>query len=749
MRNKKLLSIIMAMMLCIVMVTGTVFAEGELPGTESGTEAVQASEQGTAVQPDGSADVEQPAATEPDETANIDDEDEDDEDPDEIPDDPTVRTIQKKKKNFTWTDLTIKINSYDVVTSQPLDADKGPLQTKINAAKTSITVSWDAAKDPAIDGYILLKAGKDKKYAQLAVLGSDVTSYTDKKAKKKNTAYYYTVVSYVKDGSEIRISECANWAAGETSNSKLKNAYSATLDKTAVTLQNGGTATIKMTIADASKKFLGTSKRYESDNEDIAIVSDSGDITATGVGTTTVRGIIASGNSVDCTVTVVGAFKPAATQLYLVCATPSSIELQWKKAQYATHFEVYCQKEENGPFELLTTTDKLSYVHEGLEADHVYRYYVKTVNNNLGAVAKGDESNILEQAAVDRPRTFSIPEASAKLTYGGSDNGVTISWTMLDATGVSSYEILRGTTNNVEAMTVIGKADADALKYVYVQNPNGTYYYAVRALGGDSDEPKTSEPTGKVTVAAKGILAFKSLVWRGTVKSNISIYKESGLHNKVASVKKGTVVKCIDKYPASVAKFHTPSKVKVKLSDGTVGWLKYSQLKGGVKAAINLKNDYTRSVKEDYVNSMGFTSKTGYLVWVSPYTQRAYTFTGSAGNWKLLRSDRVTTGRFSHMTAQLNENNRTSKRGQIYKRKGRANMVTEEGRKYFFRYASYFSPGVSMHTGTWWTDTGKRRGSVTSKPNTWGCVRMYDSAAKWVYKNVPKGSSVVVMSYDI
>ena len=120
-----------------------------------------------------------------------------------------------------------------------------------------------------------------------------------------------------------------------------------------------------------------------------------------------------------------------------------------------------------------------------------------------------------------------------------------------------------------------------------------------------------------------------------------------------------------------------------------------------------------------------------------------------AGNWKLVRSDRCTTGRFSHMTPQLHEKNRTSKRGVIYRRKGRANMVTEQGRKYFFRNASYFSPGVSFHTGTWWSDTGKRRGSVAKKPNTWGCVRMHDSAAKWVYSNVPKGTSVVVMSYDL
>ncbi|MBR3330060.1 MAG: L,D-transpeptidase family protein [Mogibacterium sp.] len=750
MKNKRFLSIISVMMLCVMLMTGAVFAEGEVPGAESGADAVQAIEQDAAQTEEPVAEGQDAKATETAEPAASDDNykdydeyDEDEDNDDETPTvDPSVRKVQKSGTFFTWTDLTVKFKSFGVVTSQPLDADNGPVQTKINAAKTSITVSWDKAADPSIAGYILLRAGKDEKYTELAVLGAGTTSYIDKTAKKKNTPYYYTVVGYRKDGSDIRISPCARWAAGETTKSKLKNAYSATLSKTAVTLQKGGTASIRLTVANASKMFLGSEIRFASDNEDVVKADDNGNLTATGVGTATVSGVIASGVVANCKVTVVGAFKPAAAQLSIVCATPQSIEIQWKKAQYATAYEVYCQTEEGSEFALLETTDKLSYVHEGLEAEHVYRYYVKSVNDNDGTVAKGNNSNIVEQAAVDRPRTFSEPVASAALTYGGTDNGVTVKWTMDDATGVSYYEILRGTSNDTASMSVIGKADAEALIYKYAQGSNGNFYYAVRAVGADGQK-KTSPATEKVTVKAKGMLAVKRLVWRGKAKKTVSIYKEAGLHNKVGSVKKGTTVECIDKYPASVPKFHTPSKVKVVLSDGTTGWLRYSQLRGGVKAAINLKNDYTRSVKENYVNSMGYTSTTGYLVWISPYTQRAYTFTGSTGNWKLVRSDRVTTGRFSHRTPYLNDKNRTEKRGQIYKRRGKVNMVTEEGRKYYFRNASYFSPGVSLHTGTWWA-SGKRRGSVAKKPNTWGCVRMHDGAAKWIYHNVPMHTSVIV-----
>ena len=110
----------------------------------------------------------------------------------------------------------------------------------------------------------------------------------------------------------------------------------------------------------------------------------------------------------------------------------------------------------------------------------------------------------------------------------------------------------------------------------------------------------------------------------------------------------------------------------------------------------------------------------------------------------LVRTDRVTSGMFSHPTPGIDEKHRTESKGRIYKHSSKVNMVTEAGRKYFYKYASYFSPGISFHTGTWWSDTGKRRGSVASKPNTYGCIRMYDSAAKWIYNNVTMRSSVVV-----
>ena len=338
---------------------------------------------------------------------------------------------------------------------------------------------------------------------------------------------------------------------------------------------------------------------------------------------------------------------------------------------------------------------------------------------------------------------FSAPVISSlKLRYGANDNGVIISWTMTNAEGVVSYDIMRGTSSKFSSMTKVGTVTADKRTFDYLETKAGGYYYAIRAVS-DAGEYRVSPISSKLTVKDKWLLKTSGLTWYGTTKSKVNIVKSAGSKTKVATLKKGTKVTCIGKSPSKVAKFHQPTWVKVKTSDGKTGWLKYSQLKGGVKAKVNIKKDYTRSVKEDYVNKKGYTSKTKYLTWLCTYTQRVYTFKGSKGKWVLVRTDRATTGRFSHPTPGISQANRSAHRGQIYKRKSKVFMVTEAGRQYYFKNASYFAPGISFHTGTWWANNGKRRGTVTSKPSTFGCIRMYDSAAAYIYK-LPMHTSVVV-----
>ncbi|MBR3330061.1 MAG: fibronectin type III domain-containing protein [Mogibacterium sp.] len=683
---------------------------------------------------DTAAETEQPETAEEPESAETDE-----------PEEP--KEIIKKGKVFKWNGTSVKFSS-NVVVSDPLDAEAGPVQAAIKGGKTSMTVSWDIPKAmqngvTTPDGFVILrKAGKEKNYSQIATVESGVTTYTDKKAKKKNTSYYYVVAAYKTSDDGLCISPCSRWAAGQTSNSKLKNAYSAKQSHTSAKMQSGEKLTLKLTIENSKKCFKGSNVRWFSGNEDAATVDSKGNVVGVNAGTAVITGVLASGKEYKTKVTVVGASKPAAVTIEAPCATTSSITIEWKKSDKATGYDVYCSTDGGKKYQLIGYTEEPSYIHEDLTAKKSYMYYVIARNDNRGETALSDKSNIVTQKAVKKDRPFSIPVASAKLKYGSKDNGVVISWKMEITNGVDHYEIFRGTSDKISEMKSVGKAGVKEKSFSMIEHAAGTYYYAVKAVDAGG-KGKMSEKAAKVTVKSDCILETKALTWTGTTGKKATLYSTAAGSKKVGSVAKGAKVTCIGKYPEDVPKFGQPSWVKVQTSNGTVGWLKYSQLKGGVKAKINIKKDYTRSVKEDYVNSMGYTSKTKYLTWLSTYTQRVYTFKGSKGKWELVRTDRVTTGRFSHPTPGIDEAHRSSNRGQIYKREPLVYMVTESGRQYYYRNASYYAPGVAFHTGTWWLDTGARRGTVENKPGTFGCIRMYEEGAGFIY-TLPMHTSVIV-----
>ena len=657
------------------------------------------------------------------------------------------KEIVKKGKVFKWGSTSVKFSS-SVVKSDPLDDEAGPVQAAIKGDKTSMTVSWDAPKamqngKTQPDGFIILrKAGKEKNYTQIAKVASDVTTYTDKKAKKKDTAYYYVVVAYKTSDDGLRISPCSRWAAGQTSNSKLKNAYSAKQSHTSAKLQSGEKLVLKLKIENSKKYFKGSTIRWYSGNEEVATVDSNGNVVAVNAGTAVITGVIASGKEYKTKITVIGAIKPAAVTIEAPCATTDSITVEWKKTERATGYDVYSSSDGGKKYELAGYTTETTFVHKGLTAKKSYMYYVIARNDNRGETALSDKSNIITQKAVKKDRPFSIPVASAKLKYGKNDNGVVVSWKMEITNGVDHYEIFRGTSDKISDMKLVGKADASEKSFNILEHAAGTYYYAVKAVDAGK-KGKMSEKAASVTVNDTGILETKAITWTATAAKNTSLFTAARGSKKAGSLAKGEKATCIGKYPEDVQKFGQPSWVKVQTANGTVGWVKYSALKGGVKAKINIKKDYTRSVKEDYVNRMGYTSSTKYLTWLSVYTQRVYTFKGSKGKWSLVRTDRVTTGRFSHPTPGIDEVHRASNRGQIHKRESLVYMVTENGRWYYYRNASYFAPGVSFHTGTWWLDTGARRGTVEKKPGTFGCIRMYEEGAGYIY-TLPMHTSVIV-----
>lgn len=338
---------------------------------------------------------------------------------------------------------------------------------------------------------------------------------------------------------------------------------------------------------------------------------------------------------------------------------------------------------------------------------------------------------------------LAAPDKIYKSGYESAhDNGYRLYFTD-DGKGATKYQIL------CDGNPVKGLENVAPKKWHVVLVPSGTHTYTVRASGNG----QVKDSSG-VSISISGVITeTHSYDWYCKTKKKV---KAGGV-----TIPKGTTLPAVGRSPKKIKKFKNPKKVQV-IYKGRKVWVPYKSLKGGVKARVNVKQDYSRSLKEYMVNSKDFSKKTNEgsairgraitsgdntLIWACLYTQRAYTFKKEGGKWVLYHSDRITTGKFSHPT-------RSSETSGIYtvnkKKAGKVWMVQQNGKRYYFTHASYITKGISFHTGTWWA-SGKKRGSVVKngKPGTYGCIRMYTDGAKYIYANTEKGrTGVIVTRFD-
>ena len=290
----------------------------------------------------------------------------------------------------------------------------------IKAAKKKITVNWESAKNMRhVDGVIILrKDGKAKTYKEIKRVifrakGNGVSrwnpkySFADTTAKKKNKAYTYVIVSFFSKNGYTYISHCSEWAAGQTTASKLKNAYKAKINKKSASLQVRGKVKLTIKHNKPKKTFMKKTIRWYSDNTAVAKVSKKGVVTAVRPGKTTIRAKLPSGKDVKCTVSIVGAFKPGTPSIWVDVADNSSITLVWRKTSHATSYDLY--RSDNGttwrkPVRVNGTSTKVT----GLTKGRKYRFYLVARNDNYGYTALSNRSGIISQKAVLKRRPTTV-----------------------------------------------------------------------------------------------------------------------------------------------------------------------------------------------------------------------------------------------------------------------------------------------------------------------------------------------------
>lgn len=186
---------------------------------------------------------------------------------------------------------------------------------------------------------------------------------------------------------------------------------------------------------------------------------------------------------------------------------------------------------------------------------------------------------------------------------------------------------------------------------------------------------------------------------------------------KVIGTKKKVKVKAGTKL---VANGHG-SKVVCTLSSGKK--IRVSRSSLHYVSLKTTKKTYSQSVKENYVNKKGYSSKTNYLIWVNQYTLNTTIFKGSKGKWKMVRSMVCVVG------------------------KGTSDAMTSAGVfKLCRRDNAYGMPRVYFTWNSrkgWGNSFHRRIGKLSRGAASHGCVRLGDSDLRYLADHCKMGTTVV------
>lgn len=141
----------------------------------------------------------------------------------------------------------------------------------------------------------------------------------------------------------------------------------------------------------------------------------------------------------------------------------------------------------------------------------------------------------------------------------------------------------------------------------------------------------------------------------------------------------------------------------------------------------------TASAAESFVNRKGLQSPTPFLLWIDTSIPRLYLFQGEAGQWTLLKNFAVTVGKPSTPTIK----------GTFSVKKKGLSFIVPDHEDWMCKYYTQFYGDYLMHSIVYDLEghvVDGRLGKYLSK----GCVRMATANAKYIYDNIPYGTTVYV-----
>lgn len=414
------------------------------------------------------------------------------------------------------------------------------------------------------------------------------------------------------------------------------------------------------------------------------------------------------GNSLSTAVVFLA--KPAIT----VSAGDTVCTVSWKAVPGASKYQVV----DVGTGKVIQTVTGTSVKIAGLKNSVRYTYKICAIAE-LKAVK--DAKNILTYVSdysnpVAGTTKIVAPATVSGLSLTPYNLGAILKWNRVS--GATQYEIYRYDTKTKKWKS-IQKTTATSYKNTGLTY-NRKYTYKVRAIRVAGGVTAIGAFSSTQAITAKKYLTCEvhPIYYKARVRSRTPLFISSSGSAKAGHIKAGTKVTVLNRANGTYGRCY----VKIK---GKYYWLARKRLSfyGGSYTS----KDFTTAVKEEFVNSKGYSSKTKYLIWISSYTQKVNLFTGSKGKWKLYKTYKCATGKYSTTTPQ----------GVYTIKKKKKNS----GGRTYWKYLSCFYGGTALHTLLY------RGGRIVDrrlgKPVSNGCVRMNPSHAKWFYNTIPKGTTVV------
>lgn len=300
-----------------------------------------------------------------------------------------------------------------------------------------------------------------------------------------------------------------------------------------------------------------------------------------------------------------------------------------------------------------------------------------------------------------------------KLTLAAYDRGAILRWKEIkNATG---YEIWRYNNKKWSRIKTV-RVGTNEYKNTGL-TVNKKYYYKIRAIRTKNGKKIRSKFSEKKSIIAQTYLTSNTIRMgynTGVVKVNSKKYKAGSTTQTVSKtkLKVGTRVTIVKR-----RKVGRHPMVYVRVPNGEEYWIKRCNVR--YNAPYTTK-DYTREVKENFVNEKGYSSRTKYLLFICHYTQRVYLFKGKKGKWDLKRTFRCAAGR-SYTQTPIGV-------FQVYAKASRTLAGS--------RYVTYFKSLNAFHARPY--------GSTTmGRPASNGCIRMYTNDAIYIQRNIPMRTTVV------